>query len=58
MASEYGFVAEAKHSAKRMSALAARDSGLKLKRRIMLGTYALSAGYYGAYYVKAQQVRP
>src|SRR4029079_10896882 len=31
--------------------------GAEVKRRIMLGTYALSAGYYGAYYVKAQQVR-
>ena len=28
-----------------------------MKRRIMLGTYALSAGYYDAYYVKAQKVR-
>jgi aspartyl-tRNA(Asn)/glutamyl-tRNA(Gln) amidotransferase subunit A len=28
-----------------------------VKRRIMLGTYALSAGYYDAYYGKAQQVR-
>ena len=31
--------------------------GEEVKRRIMLGTYALSAGYYDAYYVKAQQVR-
>ncbi|MEP6469942.1 MAG: Asp-tRNA(Asn)/Glu-tRNA(Gln) amidotransferase subunit GatA [Chloroflexota bacterium] len=31
--------------------------GAEVKRRIMLGTYALSAGYYDAYYVKAQQVR-
>jgi aspartyl-tRNA(Asn)/glutamyl-tRNA(Gln) amidotransferase subunit A len=31
--------------------------GLEVKRRIMLGTYALSAGYYDAYYVKAQKVR-
>jgi aspartyl-tRNA(Asn)/glutamyl-tRNA(Gln) amidotransferase subunit A len=28
-----------------------------VKRRIMLGTYVLSAGYYDAYYLKAQQVR-
>jgi aspartyl-tRNA(Asn)/glutamyl-tRNA(Gln) amidotransferase subunit A len=28
-----------------------------VKRRILLGTYALSAGYYDAYYLKAQQVR-
>ena len=31
--------------------------GDEVKRRIMLGTYALSAGYYDAYYVKAQRVR-
>ncbi len=31
--------------------------GAEVKRRIMLGTYALSAGYYDAYYRKAQQVR-
>ncbi len=31
--------------------------GSEVKRRIMLGTYALSAGYYDAYYGKAQQVR-
>jgi aspartyl-tRNA(Asn)/glutamyl-tRNA(Gln) amidotransferase subunit A len=36
-----------------------RQSGFgpEVKRRIMLGTYALSAGYYDAYYVKAQKVR-
>jgi len=36
-----------------------RDSGfgVEVKRRIMLGTYALSAGYYDAYYLKAQKVR-
>jgi aspartyl-tRNA(Asn)/glutamyl-tRNA(Gln) amidotransferase subunit A len=36
-----------------------RDEGFgaEVKRRIMLGTYALSAGYYEAYYLKAQQVR-
>ncbi len=31
--------------------------GLEVKRRIMLGTYALSAGYYDAYYGQAQKVR-
>ncbi|MBI5463310.1 MAG: Asp-tRNA(Asn)/Glu-tRNA(Gln) amidotransferase subunit GatA [Gammaproteobacteria bacterium] len=31
--------------------------GPEVKRRIMIGTYALSAGYYDAYYLKAQQVR-
>jgi len=34
-----------------------RGFGTEVKRRIMLGTYALSAGYYDAYYKKAQQVR-
>ena len=36
-----------------------RDQGFgaEVKRRIMLGTYVLSAGYYDAYYLKAQQVR-
>jgi aspartyl-tRNA(Asn)/glutamyl-tRNA(Gln) amidotransferase subunit A len=39
--------------------LATRGDGFgpEVKRRIMLGTYALSAGYYDAYYLKAQQVR-
>lgn len=41
------------------SMMATRDYGFgpEVKRRIMLGTYALSAGYYDAYYMKAQQVR-
>jgi aspartyl-tRNA(Asn)/glutamyl-tRNA(Gln) amidotransferase subunit A len=34
-----------------------RGFGTEVKRRIMLGTYALSAGYYDAYYAKAQKVR-
>ncbi|MBN2034302.1 MAG: Asp-tRNA(Asn)/Glu-tRNA(Gln) amidotransferase subunit GatA [Deltaproteobacteria bacterium] len=34
-----------------------RGLGKEVKRRIMLGTYVLSAGYYDAYYLKAQQVR-
>ncbi len=34
-----------------------RGFGREVKQRIMLGTYALSAGYYDAYYLKAQQVR-
>jgi aspartyl-tRNA(Asn)/glutamyl-tRNA(Gln) amidotransferase subunit A len=39
--------------------LRTRDEGFgpEVKRRIMLGTYVLSAGYYDAYYLKAQQVR-
>jgi aspartyl-tRNA(Asn)/glutamyl-tRNA(Gln) amidotransferase subunit A len=39
--------------------MASREEGFgaEVKRRIMLGTYVLSAGYYDAYYLKAQQVR-
>lgn len=47
--------------AKTLSAMyrKSRDEGfgVEVKRRIMLGTYALSAGYYDAYYLKAQRVR-
>jgi aspartyl-tRNA(Asn)/glutamyl-tRNA(Gln) amidotransferase subunit A len=41
------------------NALATRGEGFgpEVKRRIMLGTYALSAGYYDAFYLKAQKVR-
>jgi aspartyl-tRNA(Asn)/glutamyl-tRNA(Gln) amidotransferase subunit A len=35
----------------------AEGFGAEVKRRIMVGTYALSAGYYDAYYIKAQKVR-
>jgi aspartyl-tRNA(Asn)/glutamyl-tRNA(Gln) amidotransferase subunit A len=35
----------------------AEGFGVEVKRRIMLGTYALSSGYYDAYYLKAQKVR-
>jgi len=40
-----------------MSLTRAAGFGAEVKRRIMLGTYALSSGYYDAYYGKAQQVR-
>jgi aspartyl-tRNA(Asn)/glutamyl-tRNA(Gln) amidotransferase subunit A len=40
-----------------MAATRAAGFGAEVKRRIMLGTYALSSGYYDAYYGKAQQVR-
>ncbi|CAN5862841.1 Asp-tRNA(Asn)/Glu-tRNA(Gln) amidotransferase subunit GatA [soil metagenome] len=40
-----------------MAATRAAGFGAEVKRRIMIGTYALSAGYYDAYYVAAQRVR-
>ncbi|MBI3652609.1 MAG: Asp-tRNA(Asn)/Glu-tRNA(Gln) amidotransferase subunit GatA [Acidobacteria bacterium] len=54
----YGFRAEEAYTLKDMYNRT-RDEGFgaEVKRRIMLGTYALSAGYYDAYYGKAQQVR-
>jgi aspartyl-tRNA(Asn)/glutamyl-tRNA(Gln) amidotransferase subunit A len=46
------------HSAEEVMALTREQGfGAEVKRRIMLGTYALSSGYYDAYYGKAQQVR-
>jgi len=39
------------------SAIRAKGFGPEVKRRILLGTYALSAGYYGRYYLKALKVR-
>ena len=39
------------------SAIRAQGFGPEVKKRIILGTYALSAGYYGRYYLKALQVR-
>ncbi|HVF90210.1 MAG TPA: Asp-tRNA(Asn)/Glu-tRNA(Gln) amidotransferase subunit GatA [Blastocatellia bacterium] len=54
----YGFRAEEASTLKQMYSRT-RDEGFgaEVKRRIMLGTYALSAGYYDAYYGKAQKVR-
>jgi aspartyl-tRNA(Asn)/glutamyl-tRNA(Gln) amidotransferase subunit A len=54
----YGFRARNARTLSDMYRLT-RDGGfgLEVKRRIMLGTYVLSAGYYDAYYLKAQRVR-
>ena len=54
----YGHRARGAHSLSEMYRRT-RDEGFgaEVKRRIMLGTYALSAGYYDAYYLKAQKVR-
>lgn len=54
----YGFRAKgAKTLAEMYRETRDRGFGMEVKRRIMLGTYALSAGYYDAYYLKAQKVR-
>jgi aspartyl-tRNA(Asn)/glutamyl-tRNA(Gln) amidotransferase subunit A len=54
----YGFRTEEAGNLKEMySRTRNQGFGAEVKRRIMLGTYALSAGYYDAYYGKAQKVR-
>ena len=54
----YGFRAEDARTLKQMYSRTRDEAfGTEVKRRIMLGTYALSAGYYDAYYGKAQKVR-
>jgi aspartyl-tRNA(Asn)/glutamyl-tRNA(Gln) amidotransferase subunit A len=54
----YGFRAEGgADSVEMMSLTRGQGFGPEVKRRIMLGTYALSAGYYEAYYGQAQKVR-
>lgn len=54
----YGFRAEESHDLVEMfSKTRTEGFGPEVNRRIMLGTYALSAGYYEAYYKKASQVR-
>jgi aspartyl-tRNA(Asn)/glutamyl-tRNA(Gln) amidotransferase subunit A len=53
----FGYRAPAKDLTETYMASRAVGFGAEVKRRIMLGTYALSAGYYDAYYLKAQRVR-
>lgn len=53
----YGFRAEADDVLGMFKKTRAAGFGQEVKRRIMLGTYALSSGYYDAYYLKAQKVR-
>jgi aspartyl-tRNA(Asn)/glutamyl-tRNA(Gln) amidotransferase subunit A len=54
----YGYRARGVKSIAEMYRRSRNESfGAEVKRRIMLGTYALSAGYYDAYYLKAQKVR-
>jgi aspartyl-tRNA(Asn)/glutamyl-tRNA(Gln) amidotransferase subunit A len=53
----YGLRVDAPNTHEMMVATRTKGFGPEVKRRIMLGTYALSAGYYEAYYGKAQKVR-
>ncbi len=53
----YGFRAECGNLLEEYQKTRGQGFGPEVKRRIMLGTYALSAGYYEAYYGKAQKVR-
>ena len=55
---KYGYRSENKENS-RNSIVETRSDGFgdEVKRRIMIGTYTLSAGYYDAYYKKAQQIR-
>ncbi|HEV3217095.1 MAG TPA: Asp-tRNA(Asn)/Glu-tRNA(Gln) amidotransferase subunit GatA [Vicinamibacterales bacterium] len=54
----YGYRAEGSHDLRSMYEKTRSEGfGAEVKRRIMLGTYVLSAGYYEAYYLKAQKVR-
>jgi aspartyl-tRNA(Asn)/glutamyl-tRNA(Gln) amidotransferase subunit A len=54
---KYGIREEADSLIEMYTKTRAKGFGTEVKRRIMLGTYALSAGYYDAYYLKAQKVR-
>ena len=55
---KYGFrAAESRDTLQMYEETRSQGFGREVKRRIMLGTYALSAGYYDAYYVKAQAAR-
>src|SRR5581483_7828712 len=54
---KYGYRAPAKDLIETYLKTRHEGFGPEVKRRIMLGTYALSAGYYDAYYLKAQKVR-
>jgi aspartyl-tRNA(Asn)/glutamyl-tRNA(Gln) amidotransferase subunit A len=54
---KYGLRVEGKDLMEMYMKTRSQGFGSEIKRRIMLGTYALSSGYYEAYYRKAQQVR-
>ncbi|MEM9004184.1 MAG: Asp-tRNA(Asn)/Glu-tRNA(Gln) amidotransferase subunit GatA [Cyanobacteria bacterium P01_F01_bin.86] len=54
---KYGLRSDANNLMSMYTQTRAAGFGDEVKRRIMIGTYALSAGYYDAYYLKAQKVR-
>jgi aspartyl-tRNA(Asn)/glutamyl-tRNA(Gln) amidotransferase subunit A len=54
---KYGFRADGQNLLDMYAQTRAQGFGAEVRRRIMLGTYTLSAGYYDAYYRKASQVR-
>ena len=54
---KYGYRAEATSLAEMYAKTRGQGFGAEVKRRIMLGTFVLSSGYYDAYYKKASQVR-
>ncbi len=54
---KYGYRADESDLTDMYEATRAQGFGDEVKRRIMIGTYALSSGYYDAYYIKAQKVR-
>lgn len=54
----YGYRSPNAHTVQEMYEMSRSEGfGAEVKRRIMLGTFVLSSGYYDAYYLKAQQVR-
>ncbi len=54
---KYGFRTEGKNLIDMYEKTRSEGFGEEVKRRIMIGTYVLSSGYYDAYYLKAQKVR-
>ena len=54
---KYGFREEGKNLIEMYEKTRSQGFGDEVKRRIMIGTYVLSSGYYDAYYLKAQKVR-
>jgi aspartyl-tRNA(Asn)/glutamyl-tRNA(Gln) amidotransferase subunit A len=53
----YGLRVEGRNLAETYRKTRGEGFGAEVRRRVMIGTYVLSAGYYDAYYVKAQKVR-